>query len=546
MAEKAPTPAAFPARLRPPMSLSRLSLFLFPALLGLPLHAEDLRTVTIRTPAGQMKYDLSVITAAPGSQLKLVFENLDEMPHNFVLCRPLPDKADKGLELAQLAWQLGAVGMEKAWIPDSPRVLAHTGMVAPHQQESLVIKVPDQPGSYPYVCTFPGHAMAMNGELRVVQQGPRFTALDYQLFLGDWQALPDFAALTPHRRGPIPDRLLTIELEGLTQHFALRYDATLEVPADGEYTFFLASDDGSALSIDGQSLIKHDGIHPASEVRSQKVALKAGTHPVRLDYFESTGEEQLYLAWSGPSFSETPLSRWVHPSRVPGAQDKAPQDDFTGIPLAPANGEAIIYRNFITETSPRGIAVGYPNGVNLCFDADQMAPSLFWQGAFMDAKRHWTGRGEGAQPPLGYNVLHIAPPGPALAFLPDPAAPWPPKTARAAALHFKGYHLDAKRFPTFRYQIGPVAVEESYQPEGTAAQNNLHFTRTLRCQAPAGTPTLHLRAAAGSLRPDPTGWAGPGFHVAAPSAFLRGEELLLPLAFPQGSATATLTYHWTP
>ncbi len=526
------------------MRLLRLSPFLLPALLGLPLHADDLRTVTIRTPAGQMKYDQAIITATPGSQLKLVFENLDEMPHNFVLCRPLPDKPDKGLELAQLAWQLGPLGMEKAWIPDSPRVLAHTGMVPPHQKESLVIQVPQEPGSYPYVCTFPGHAMAMNGELRVLQEGPRFSSLNYQLFLGDWQTLPDFAALTPHRSGAIPDRLLTIELEGLSQHFAVRYDATLEVPADGEYTFFLASDDGSALFIDGQSLIAHDGIHPANDLRSHKLQLKAGSHPVRLDYFEGTGEEQLYLAWSGPAFSETPLSRWIHPSRAHPAENAA--SATVGIPLAPANGEAIIYRNFITETSPRGIAVGYPNGVNLCFDADQMAPSLFWQGAFIDAQRHWTGRGEGAQSPLGYNLLRIAPPGPALAFLPEPTSPWPAKTARAEALHFKGYHLDAQRFPTFRYQIGSVTVAESYQPLGSAAHNDLHFTRTLHCQAPPGAPTLHLRAAVGPLHPDPTGWAAPSFHVAADHAFLRGEELLVPLAFPQGSTTATLTYHWTP
>ena len=86
------------------MTLSRLA-FLLPALLPLPLVADDLPVITIRTPAGQMKYDRPVITATPGTQVKLVFENLDEMPHNFVLCHPLPDKKDKGLEVAQLEYQ---------------------------------------------------------------------------------------------------------------------------------------------------------------------------------------------------------------------------------------------------------------------------------------------------------------------------------------------------------------------------------------------------------------------------------------------------------
>ncbi|MDB6069326.1 MAG: rane-bound dehydrogenase domain protein, partial [Verrucomicrobiales bacterium] len=181
---------------RPPLLLQALALSLLPASL---LPAEDLPLITIRTPAAQMKYDKSVITATPGSQVRLIFENLDEMPHNFVLCQPLPDKNDKGMEVAVLAWQMGAQGMHKGWIPDSPRILAHTGLVPAHGKEELVLKIPDQPGTYPYVCTFPGHAMAMNGELRVLQDGPKFSNLDYKLYLGEFKTLPDFSTLTPHR-----------------------------------------------------------------------------------------------------------------------------------------------------------------------------------------------------------------------------------------------------------------------------------------------------------------------------------------------------------
>lgn len=74
--------------------------------LPLPLRADDLPVITIRTPVGQMKYDKPFITASPGARMKLIFENLDDMPHNFVLCEALPDRPDKGLEVAQLAWQM--------------------------------------------------------------------------------------------------------------------------------------------------------------------------------------------------------------------------------------------------------------------------------------------------------------------------------------------------------------------------------------------------------------------------------------------------------
>ena len=515
---------------------------------SLPLGAAEPAVITIRTPPAQMKYDRPSIIASPGAEVRLIFENMDEMPHNFVLCHPLSDKADKGLEVAMLAWQMGAAGNDKAWIPDSPRIIAHTGMVAAHQKEELTFKVPEQPGVYPYVCTFPGHAMAMNGELRVIAQGPQFTSLDYQLFLGDWQRLPDFSTLTPHRNGPIPEKKITVALEGMTEHFGVRYQGTLMAEERGEYEFSLASDDGSELSIDGKSVLKHDGIHASGEVKTRKLRLKKGPHIIRLDYFEATGGEEIYLAWSGPKFSKTPLSEWIHPDHDGNSSAKAPENEFTGLPLTPENGEAVIYRNFITGVSPRGIAVGYPNGTNLCFDADQMAPALFWQGAFMDAKRHWTGRGGGTQPPLGYNILKPAPIGPALAVLSGPTASWPATTGRAAGLRFRGYRLDAKRFPTFQYEMGKVSVSESYQPAGSSTHGDLSLTRTLKLTSPEAVPHLYLRAAAGGIQAKDQGWTSSGFTLTATGGtpILREGELLVPVEFTGGTATIALAYLWTP
>ncbi len=66
----------------------------------------------------------------------------------------------------------------------------------------------------------------------------------------------------------------------------------------------------------------------------------------------------------------------------------------------------IIYRNFIQGVNARAIAVGYPGGVNAAFDADFCNVGLIWRGGFIDAKRHWTDRGGGFQPPLGYFSVH--------------------------------------------------------------------------------------------------------------------------------------------
>lgn len=61
--------------------------------------------------------------------------------------------------------------------------------------------------------------------------------------------------------------------------------------------------------------------------------------------------------------------------------------------------EPIIYRNFIEGAGARAIGVGYPEKVNLAFDANSLRVAMIWQGAFIDAARHWRDRGVGYQPP---------------------------------------------------------------------------------------------------------------------------------------------------
>lgn len=46
-------------------------------------------------------------------------------------------------------------------------MLAYTDIVAPGKQQTIYLTAPDVPGRYPFLCTFPGHWMVMNGELLV-------------------------------------------------------------------------------------------------------------------------------------------------------------------------------------------------------------------------------------------------------------------------------------------------------------------------------------------------------------------------------------------
>jgi azurin len=53
------------------------------------------------------------------------------------------------------------------FVPKSPAVLAVMGLVDPGKTGTLRFTVPYKPGTYGYVCTYPGHWRMMNGKLRV-------------------------------------------------------------------------------------------------------------------------------------------------------------------------------------------------------------------------------------------------------------------------------------------------------------------------------------------------------------------------------------------
>ncbi len=86
---------------------------------------------------------------------------------------------------------------------------------------------------------------------------------------------------------------------GAKDKFAARYEGYLNVTTSGEYTIYLTSDDGSALYLDGDQVLDHDGRHSTSE-KSVTLHLEAGSHEFLLDYFENNGAQTLVLEWAGP------------------------------------------------------------------------------------------------------------------------------------------------------------------------------------------------------------------------------------------------------
>ncbi|UPZ26919.1 DUF1080 domain-containing protein [Streptomyces sp. LRE541] len=95
----------------------------------------------------------------------------------------------------------------------------------------------------------------------------------------------------------------TDDFGGFSDRFVSEVTGYLVVPSDGTYGLRLTSDDGSRLSIDGATVIDHDGLHGA-EPKDASVELTAGSHPLRIDHFERDGGQELRLAWKPPGASD--------------------------------------------------------------------------------------------------------------------------------------------------------------------------------------------------------------------------------------------------
>lgn len=168
-----------------------------------------------------------------------------------------------------------------------------------------------------------------------------------------------------------------------------------------------------------------------------------------------------------------------------------------------AGDKPVIYRNFIEGAGARAIGVGFPERVNLAWDAEACRLALAWRGSFIDARRHWTGRGEGFQPPMGEGVF-TPDAGPCVAILPAPDAPWPAEPVRARGGRFGGYALDPKGLPTFRWSLPDegLAVRESF-----AGATDPTLVRTVTVSSSKARSGALFRAARGdSIEEEADGW----------------------------------------
>lgn len=127
--------------------------------------APDESGIVHLTAADQMRYSAGKVTVKAGQPITIELKNIgtlakEAMGHNLLVLKPGTDP---------MAFAMKAVSAKASdYVPTDAgdQVLAHTKLLGPGETDTIKI-ASLAAGTYPFVCTFPGHAPIMNGQLVV-------------------------------------------------------------------------------------------------------------------------------------------------------------------------------------------------------------------------------------------------------------------------------------------------------------------------------------------------------------------------------------------
>ncbi len=130
--------------------------------------------------------------------------------------------------------------------------------------------------------------------------------LKYSYFEGEWKQMPDFSKMTPIREGTA--EYIHLNMNHREDYFGLVFEGYIKVPYDGVYTFFVVSDDGAFILVDGEKIVDNDGQHGMREARGQ-IGLKKGFHSFEVPYFDNWYDHGLEVYYYHEKTGRKPVSK---------------------------------------------------------------------------------------------------------------------------------------------------------------------------------------------------------------------------------------------
>lgn len=177
--------------------------------------------------------------------------------------------------------------------------------------------------------------------------------LNYRYYEGSWSSLPVFAQLQPRATGTTDE--VNLSMRQRNDNFGLLFTGFIDVPDTDVYQFRIRHNDGVRLTVSGQTVINAPGEVNSAMENAGNLALEAGRHPIRLEYFHRTGAEVLNLRiWRAGQEEITVPAAWF--SQPDWVGNEAPEVAL----ISPVANETFVSNSDIllqaTASDDQGIA----------------------------------------------------------------------------------------------------------------------------------------------------------------------------------------------
>lgn len=273
--------------------------------------------------------------------------------------------------------------------------------------------------------------------------------------------------------------VLSQEVTQGMKEFHLVYEGDVQVDEAGEYTFTaIYSGPMFDLEIDGKPVLNTTA-SSSQEPHRGSIALTKGTHRFKLHYSR--------FPWIAPALGLMIEKSGIRPYSLHTLSSLPEPEPKPNIRVEAAQNTEMV-RSFIQFQDEKYkrthcISVGTPSGWNYTVDLNRGAFMQAWRGDFANVTEMWYERGE---PQLLYpSGLRSDISGKSsMATLPTPQSSWPD----SSNIDYKGYSIDEKGFPYFRYQIGGTEIADHLTTD------EKQITRTFQFTSPATQPVYALAA----------------------------------------------------
>ena len=143
----------------------------------------------------------------------------------------------------------------------------------------------------------------------ITPSGVVLPGLKYAYYEGIYRSVYDFAKDQLVATGIV--ECPTTSVCQRTNWIATSFEGLIQIPKDGEYTFYVAAKDGGQLLIDGEEQFESDGRKEMALPQQATVALRQGFHRFTLKTYKCTEVISLKVDWSGPGFSKSTIPKEV-------------------------------------------------------------------------------------------------------------------------------------------------------------------------------------------------------------------------------------------